>query len=245
MELVMDLASLGHAARNQAAIKVRQPLSEVAFSLGSKEEARALVRYADLLSDELNVKHVRVLGSAGEAVSYSLNPLPKQLGQKYKGLSPKVRAAILALDAELAAHELMEGRPVQVNVDGQTLEILPAEVEVRAEARSGLTVASEGPYLAALSTELTPELVNEGLAREFVRRAQDLRKQANFDIADRILLYVSATPKMAEALRVFQDYVMGETLAVEMNWMAPPPSAPTATAEFDGEQVTIGILKAV
>jgi isoleucyl-tRNA synthetase len=242
MELVMRLASLGHAARNQAAIKVRQPLAGVAFSLSSKEEAAALDRYADLLSDELNVKQVSVLGSAGEAVSYSLNPLPKQLGQKYKGQFPAVRAALLALDSEQAARKLLDGQQVQVVVDGQAYDILPGEVEVRAEARSGLTVASEGPYLAALHTELTPELVNEGLAREFVRRVQDLRKQADFDIADRIRLWVQATPKLAGAIRAHRDYVMGETLAVELNEGAPPAGA-TTTAEFDGEEVTVGVAK--
>src|SRR5690606_34249601 len=111
-----------------------------------------------------------------------LKPLPKQLGQKYKALFPKVAKAIQELDAEQAARELLAGRLVRVTVEGVGLDIQPDEVEVRAEARTGLEVASEGAYLAALSTELTPELVHEGLAREFVRRVQDLRKQADFDI---------------------------------------------------------------
>jgi isoleucyl-tRNA synthetase len=107
MKLVMRFASLGHAARNQAAIKVRQPLSEAAFSVSGSDEARALDQYAELLEDELNVKQVRAMGSTGEAVSYILNPLPKQLGQKYKGQFPAVRAAIIELDAESAARALL------------------------------------------------------------------------------------------------------------------------------------------
>ena len=82
-----------------------------------------------------------------------------------------------------------------LQVEGQEFEILPDEVEVRLEARSGLAVAAEGAYVAALDTELTPELVREGLAREFVRRLQELRKQADLDVADRIRLFVSATPE--------------------------------------------------
>src|SRR5271157_2516639 len=78
MALVMKLASLGHAARNKANRKVRQPLAEAAFSVGSAEERGVIAQYVDLLEDELNVKHVRVLDTAGEAVAYSLNPLPKQ-----------------------------------------------------------------------------------------------------------------------------------------------------------------------
>jgi isoleucyl-tRNA synthetase len=243
MELVIRLASLGHAARNAAAVKVRQPLSAVAFSMARAEESGALERFSDLLADELNVKQVRILGSAGEAVSYSLNPLPKQLGGKYKALFPRLRAAILALDANEAARTLLAGRPLQVSLDGQEYEIYPDEVEVRAEARAGLTVASEGAYLAALSTDLTPELVKEGLAREFVRRVQDLRKSADFDIADRIRLDVEASPGLLEAIQAHRDYIMSETLALELN-LRPPTNGATTTAEFDGERMAVGIERA-
>ncbi len=243
MELAMRLASLGHAARNQAQIKVRQPLSEVAFSVANQEEAQALVRYADLLADELNVKHVRALGSAGEVVSYGLKPLPKQLGQKYKGLFPKVSQALLALDAAQAGPALLAGRPVVVTVEDQRLEVQPDEVEVRAEARSGLVVASEGAYLAALKTELTPDLVQEGLAREFVRRVQDFRKQAEFDIADRIRLFVQATPLLAAAIEAQRDYIMGETLTVELISGATTEGI-AGQAEFDDESVRFSVIKA-
>jgi isoleucyl-tRNA synthetase len=243
MALVMRLASLGHSARNQAALKVRQPLAEVAFSVGNPEEAHALERYSDLLTDELNVKKVRLLGSAGEVVSYTLKPLPKQLGQRFKGLFPRVASAISGLDPVPAAQSLLSGKPVQVEVDGVTLDIQPEEVEVRAEARPGLVVNSDGPYLAALDTILTPELVQEGMAREFVRRVQDLRKQADFDIADRIRLYVQATPGLADAILLFQEYITGETLARELVSAPPPAGAPTASLELDGEMVTFGVLK--
>ena len=243
MEMIMKLASLGHAARKQAEIKVRQPLAEAAFAVANSDEAKALHEYAELLADELNVKMVRALGSAGEAVAYTLNPLPKQLGQKYKAKLPALRAALLALDPEPAAKTFLEGKPVTVKVEGESYAILPEEVEVRVHAREGLTVASEGAYLCALKTELTSELVAEGLAREFVRRVQDLRKQADFDIADRIRLYVRATPKLTEALQAYRDYVMGETLTVEMTGGAPPAEAVLSEAEFDEEKVTIGVVK--
>ena len=243
MDLITRLASLGHAARSQAAIKVRQPLAEVAFSLGSAAEAEALEQYADLLADELNVKQVRLLSSAGEVISYRLNPLPKQLGQKYQARYPTIRKAILALDAEQAALALLGGKAVPVTLDGETYEILPEEVEVRAEARSGLVVASEGPYLAALKTDLTAELLREGLAREFVRRVQDLRKQAGFDIADRIRLYATASPVLAEAIQEHSEYIKGETLATELYVAEPPDDATTTTAEFDGQQVKFGVVK--
>ena len=243
MELVMRLASLGHSARNLAGIKVRQPLAEAAFSVANAEEVRSLEQYSDLLEDELNVKQVRSLNSAGEAVSYSLNPLPKQLGQKYKAQYPAVRKAILDLDAEKAARLFMNGEPVEVVVDGATMVILPEEVEVRAEARSGLAVASEGAYLCALTTDLTPELVREGLAREFIRRVQDFRKQSELDIADRIRLHVEASPRLSEAIRDYREYIMGETLAVEMDSAYSPNGTPETTVEFEGERARIALEK--
>jgi isoleucyl-tRNA synthetase len=244
MRLVMRLASLGHSARNQAAIKVRQPLAEAAFSVGSQKEVQALDTYADLLADELNVKKVSALSSAGEAVSYGLNPLPKQLGQKYQSKFPEVRKAILALDAQGSAQALLNGESISVNVGDESLEILPDEVEVRAEARSGLEVASEGAYLAALKTDLTPELVREGLAREFVRRVQDLRKQADFDIADRIDTYVDASETLAQAIEEHRDYIMGETLTLEMKSGEPPAEAVSGEFEFDGQEAKVGLVRA-
>ena len=244
MALVMKLASLGHAARNKANRKVRQPLSEVAFAVANREEDAIVVEHADLLEDELNVKRVRLLNAAGEAVSFALNPLPKQLGQKYGNLFPELRKAILALDVEKTAPVLLAGQTVHVEVAGLGYEILPEEVEVRVQAKSGYAVAAEGAYLAALVTDLTPELVQEGLAREFVRRVQDLRKSADFDIADRIHLYYTATPGLLEAVAAFKEYVMGETLALDLIAGSNPDGLASVEDEFDQEKVCVSLKKA-
>jgi isoleucyl-tRNA synthetase len=245
MELVLRLVSLGHAARNKAEIKVRQPLAEVAFAVGKAQEARVVEEYQETLANELNVKQVRALGEAGEAITYSLNPLPRQLGSKYKDQFPQVRKALLDLDPAAAAEKLLADHPVEVEVNGETLQILPEEVEVRANAKTGLTVAQEGAYLAALSTELTPELVKEGLAREFIRRVQDFRKQADLDISDRITVYYQASEKLGGAVEAHQDYIMGEVLAVEMHAAAPPEDVltPEEPFTFEGEEVTLGLIK--
>ena len=241
MALVMKLASLGHAARNKANRKVRQPLAEVAFAVGSMDELAVPERYADLLEDELNVKHVRMLSAAVEAVSFALNPLPKQLGQKYGGRFPGIRQALLALDATPAAQKLLAGESVVVMANGETIMVLPEEVEVRMQAREGYAVASDGAYLAALTTELTPELVREGLAREFVRRVQDLRKTAGLDIADRIHLRYTVSPLLSESIAAFREYIMNETLALELEEGDPTESMSVVGDEFDGEQVTVGL----
>ncbi len=243
MALVMRLVSLGHSARQKANRRVRQPLREAAFSVGNVQERAAVERFADLIADELNVKNVRLLDASTEAVSHSLKPLPKQLGQKYGNRFPAIQKAILALDPEQAARTLLNGQPLRVEVDGETFEILPEEVEVRAQARSGFAVAEEGPYLAALVTELTPELIAEGLAREFVRYVQDLRKQAELEIADRILLYVEASEGLRRAIETHRDYIQNETLTVELHFEKPAPDLPQRRESFDGETVHFGIQK--
>ncbi len=243
MAVVMKLASVGHAARNKANRKVRQPLAEAAFSVGNLEEQKAIQKYADILEDELNVKHVRALDAATEAVAYEIKPLPKQLGQKYGKQFPAIRTALMALDAEKVAKTLLADEPVRLEVGSEVFDILPEEVEVRSLAKEGYAVASEGAYLAALVTDLTPELEKEGLAREFVRRVQDLRKSAEFDISDRIKVSYEATPKLAEALHDFKDYVMAETLTVEMKAEKPSVDLPQVTSEFDEETVTVGVEK--
>jgi isoleucyl-tRNA synthetase len=246
MAVIMKLASLGHAARKQAELKVRQPLTEAMFSLASPGEFQALERYGNLLADELNVKKVGLVHSAGEAVSYSLNPLPRQLGQKYKARMPAIRAALMALDPEPAALTFLDHRAVRVTVDGDFYDILPEDVEVRLSARHGLAVAADGAYLCALRTDLTPELEAEGLAREFIRHVQELRKHAEFNIADRIKLWVRATPRLAEAIATHQEYIKGETLAVELASVQSfniSQALKVLEVDFDGEKVTIGIMK--
>ncbi len=244
MNLVMKLTSLGHAARNKANCKVRQPLSEAAFAVSNREEVAVLKEYVELLADELNVKTVRSLNSAAEAVSYALNPLPKQLGQKYGNRFPEIRKAILAMDAEQTSQKLLAGDSIAVTINGEDMLILPEEVEVRIQAKEGYAVGSEGAYLAALVTDLTPELVQEGLVREFVRRVQDLRKTANLEIADRIHLYYSASDELAYAVNAFASYIQTETLSVRITSGQVPSDSVKIDDEFDQQKLTIGIRKA-
>ncbi len=243
MNLVMKLVSLGHAARNKSKIKVRQPLQEAAFAVSNLHDSKVVEEYAELLKDELNVKNVRSLSAASEAAAYELVPLPKQLGQKYKDQYPAIRSAILAQNAEKSATALLNGEGLKISVDGTELEILPEEVEVRMQAKQGFEVASEGAYLAALVTTLNDELVDEGLMREFVRRVQEARKQADFEIADRIKLVYSCSPKLKKAIEGFREYIQDETLAVELEGDKTPNTLPNMSDEFDGESLTIWLEK--
>lgn len=244
MSLVMRLVSLGHAARNKANRKVRQPLSEAAFSVGNVDDRPAVAAFADVIADELNVKKVRLLDASTEAVSHTLKPLPKQLGQKYGNKFPLIQRAVLALDPEAAAKTLTSGRPLLVTVEGVDYDLLPDEIEVKAMAREGFAVAEEGAYVAALVTELTPDLVREGLAREFVRRVQDLRKQADLDVADRIALYVTASDGLKAAVQAYHDYIIAETLTVTLKFAPAPEGASSVQDAFDGETLSVGLVKA-
>ncbi|HLO17878.1 MAG TPA: DUF5915 domain-containing protein, partial [Anaerolineales bacterium] len=172
-----------------------------------------------------------------------VKPLPKQLGQKYGNKFPAIQKAILAMNSEEAAHTLLEGKPLKVQADGQSYDVLPEEVEVKALAKEGFAVAEEGAYVAALVTELTPELVKEGLAREFVRRVQDLRKSADLDVADRIELFIEASPALKSAIEAHRDYITAETLTSNLVFGNPPEGASIAEDGFDGENVRVGLVK--
>ncbi len=244
MQLVMRLASLGHAARSKANRKVRQPLAEAAFSVVNVNERPALSQYSDLLMDELNVKKIRLLDASTEALQHTVKPLPKQLGQKYGNRFPVIQKAILALNSEAVAQALLTDGKLKVDVDGESYEILPEEVEVKSLAREGFAVAEDGGYVAALVTELTPDLVAEGMAREFVRRVQDFRKESGLDVADRIYLYVSASEELRRAIQRHSDYISTETLARELLFSAAPDGTASIEDSFDGETVTIALVKA-
>ncbi|WP_345322773.1 isoleucine--tRNA ligase [Candidatus Villigracilis proximus] len=243
MNLVMKLVSLGHSARQKANRKVRQPLAAAAFSVGTATERKALISNMDTIADELNVKEVRLLDSATEAVSHTVKPFSKQLGQKYGNKFPAIQKAILAMNAEEVASTFMAGKPLEVKAGDETFQIISEEVEVKAQAKSGFAVAEDGAYVAALVTDLTPELLAEGLAREFIRRAQDLRKTADLDVVDRIELFIEATPILKSAIQTHEDYIKSETLTVQLTFASAPASTSVAEDAFEGETVKIGLVK--
>ncbi|MDF1539390.1 MAG: class I tRNA ligase family protein [Candidatus Thorarchaeota archaeon] len=241
MDLVLQLVSLGHASRNKANVKLRQPLSEIAFGVGLDKERKVVQRYADVLRSELNVKNVRLLDVVAEVISYDLKPLPKQLGQKYGARFPAVRKAILELDTRDASTRLQAGESVKVTIDGEVLEILPEEVEVKVEAREGFSTSSEGSYVSALTTEITPELEFEGLARDFVRRVQDLRKSSELNIDDEIEVQYFASKRVSDAVEANEEYITDETLATSLKKVKKPVGKFNATYTFGEEKISLAI----
>ena len=246
MRLAQRLVSLGHAARNSANLKVRQPLSEAVFVVRDASERPVVEALAGTIADELNVKQVRVVASADEMVSYKLNPLPQVLGRALKGDFPKVQRALregAPDDVERWAKALLAGENVTVTVDGQEYTVTSEQVEVQQEAAEGYAVSEEYGYLAALKTELTDDLIREGLAREFVRRIQTLRKDADFEISDRITVSYQAGEKVRAAVEAHRAYIQTETLADALIEAAPENGARSEAFEIDGESVVIGVRR--
>jgi len=242
-QLVMKLVSLGHAARNNAKVKVRQPLAKVAVSIKSDEEAAAVERLRELLLDELNVKGFERLQDAADVAQVSLNLFPQQLGKKFGAKFPALRAAVAQLDQAQLARELQAGQPIKINVNGEEHLIAPGEADVKVAPKAGWAVATDGGYTVAVSTELTTELAQEGLAREVVRRVQDLRKKADFRIQDRITAYYKAEGQLAEAIAAWADYIKTETLSEELTDTDAPHGLVTDKATIDGEPLTLAVRR--
>ncbi len=257
MRVVQKLVSLGRAARENAEIGVRQPLSLAMFVTRNRAEAESVIALTDLLESELNVKQVKILLGADEVVSYALNPLPMYLGKKFGKDFPKVQKALRegAPDQVRAwAKALLDGQAVQVKLDGVTYEVLPNECEVKQNAAEGYAVAEDGGYLAALDTTLTEALIQEGLAREVVRRIQATRKDADFEVDDRIEIVYSADAKLTSAIEQFAEYIKAETLAVSMvagevpegffrAEFLPNPNDPKNDNSVRGEALVLGVKR--
>jgi len=240
--LVMRLVSLGHGARNRAGLKLRQPLAQALFQVRSESEAESLRRLADQVLDELNVKELVFLEDAGQVVDYIVSPVAHLLGKKYGAFFPKVRAALAELDRAELARRVQAGETVVLDIVGQTVNLLPEELEVRIEAKAGYAVAEEAGYLAAVSTTLDKDLIQEGLAREIVRRIQTMRKDAGLRIEDRITTYYQAGPTLWEVMEVLSEYVRGETLSTELVESELPAEAYAQNFKIEGEEITLGLV---
>ena len=249
MELAQRVTSLGHAARQNANLKVRQPLAQVIVRTRSADEEQALRRLQQLLLDELNVKEMVFTNASGDLVDVTVFAYPKQLGQKYGKGYPKIRAAMSAMDQLELASRFQAGEAVAVVAEGETYAVAPEDVEVRVTPRAGYSVAEQGGYLVAVTTELDNALIQEGYARELVRRIQQLRKDAGLEITDRIVTYVADSDLVHEVLAHFGAYVRDETLSVDLVQVHPaqgdviPAHLPQATFELGDRQVTVAIGK--
>lgn len=252
MALAQRLVSLGLAARMTVRQRVRQPLRRAEFAVRDASEAAVVEGLADLIQSELNVKQVGVV-RADDArslvkVLYSLNPLPHLLGKKYgkdfRRLQMALREGEQAF-VQPVAEALLRGENAQVTLEGDTFEVTPEEVEVKVlrEVTEGYAVAEEGGYVAVLDTQLTPDLINEGLAREVVRRIQTMRRDAEFNINDTISITYTASERLSAAIEQFADYIQAETLGETLVQGVPGDGFHREDFEIDNERLSVGVQR--
>lgn len=245
MALARQIASLGLAARKESNLKVRQPLAKaLVHASGQAKTAPSLdAELVEIITDELNVKALEFVQDASQLVTYQLLPDNKLLGPRFGARFPKVRQALVALDPTQVAASLQADQPVTLQVDDEAIELAPDEILVQTQPAAGLAVAADKGLTVAIDKVLTPALRLEGLARELVRQVQEMRKQAGFEIADRITLYYQAGEMLSQAFVDWQAYIQSETLTIKLVNSTPPEGAYVETKTLEGETVMLGVEK--
>ncbi|HWK79306.1 MAG TPA: DUF5915 domain-containing protein, partial [Thermomicrobiales bacterium] len=245
MTAVLAVVKLGRAARSEANLKVRQPLPAILVHTPDPADAEAVVRLKDQILDELNVKDVRALDELGDVVSHEIKPNLPVLGPKYGKQLGAIRAALGAANPGDVAATVERGETVALTLkDGATVDLLPEEVFVSLRKREGFAAAQGPEATVVLDTTLTPELVQEGIARDVVRAVQDARKQLELNIEDTIALTYDAPAKIADAIAAFSDYVAREVLAVSLEAGTDLAGRDGYTeVNVGGEQVAISIVR--
>lgn len=240
--LLMRLVSLGHAARNKAGLKVRQPLAQLLMKVHTPEEREVIEGLADQVLEELNVKSLAFVEEP-DLVEYKVEPDPRLLGPKYGALYPKIKGALTSLDTYSLVEKVRSGEKVEVTIEGQRVALLPEEVKIEPLPRGGLAVAEEGGYLVGVTTTLTEELRREGLAREVVRRIQTLRKEADFKIEDTIVTCFEAHPILVEVMEEHGEYIKRETLSTALVQGGAPPGHITKSYSIEGYNITLALKR--
>ncbi|UWG96872.1 isoleucine--tRNA ligase [Dehalobacter sp. DCM] len=210
MDLVRNLVTLGRSAREQVRIKVRQPIQKILVD--GKYEA-LIADLIPLIQEELNVKDVVFANNLSDFMHFSLKPNFKTAGPVFGSKIKLLGKALESLDAAAAAPKLEAGDVLTVTVDGEQLTFNKEYVLVTISAKEGFTVTMENNLFVILDTTLTRELLDEGLARELVSKVQQMRKNYNFEMMDRIRIYFDGDDEVTQAITSYQDYIKVETLA--------------------------------
>jgi isoleucyl-tRNA synthetase len=243
MEAVRRLASLGRAAREREGVRVRQPLAAMQVAVPTEVRPLATSELLALLAEEVNVREVRVVASDEDLVRLRPKPNFRALGKVYARDTPRAAEAVRHLTAE-QLRGLEAGTPQTVRVDGRTFEYRPEDVIVEREVLSEWLVESDGALVAALDPRLTPELREEGMAREVVHRVQRLRKAADYDYNTRIELSISGAGDVLAAAEAFRGFIAGETLARRLDVGADLPEFDVReTVDIDGREVVLSLRR--
>ncbi len=241
MDAAIKLVTLGRAARNTVQIKVRQPLQEMKVKLPAGIDEANVEPLLQVIAEEINVKEITFIADTTQVAEYSVMPNFKELG-------PKVGSAINALKTALATlsendiKTLLATKELKVSADGRVFHLTSDEVQVRLTGKNNFAVAADGGFTVALTTEITDDLRDEGLARELVNKIQNMRKDADYQVTDTIDVSIASTPRVAAAAKKHLAYIKKETLAKSINFA---DSADGFRREWDvnGEPATLTIKR--
>lgn len=237
MDTVLQIKTLGLAARNSAAIKSRQPLSEV---LVQSEHALEPM-FAEIIAQELNVKEIRFAEDTSEYTVYSFKPQLKLLGAKYGKQLNEVRTALGEVDGARAMAELKSTGVMTLTLSTGDIKLTEEELLISVSQKEGYAVEADKGYTVVLNTQLTPELIEEGFVREIISKIQTMRKDAGFEVMDNIRVYCGDNERIKEILEKGREEISENTLTEEFVFGSVKGYA--ADWDINGEKVTLGIEK--
>lgn len=236
MELVLEIVALGRSARNDVAIKIRQPLQEM-FIRSEKGECDSL--YLGIIAEELNVKSVKFVQDATLFSDYQFKPQLKLLGRKFGKQIGEVREALAALPGQATMQKLQDTGTVSILLSTGSAELTEEEVLVETVKAEGFATVADRGLTVTLSTALTPELVEEGFVREVISKVQSMRRDADFDVMDHITVYASGSQRLMEIVEKFKTDIARDVLANAI--LINQEGGISADWDINGEMAKLGV----
>ena len=239
MSALLSVVGLGRACRAAANLKVRQPLSTLYVKGTSFDEA-----FSALAEDELNVKKVVFTDDARAFTTYNLKPQMRTLGPKYGKLLGRIGQHLKELDGNDVVDAFSRGETVTFTLDGTEVVLAKDDVLTEATQKPGFSAQMEGEVTVVLDCNLTPELIAEGYQREMVSKLQNMRKDAGFEVSDRIEVTYEAEDELAAAIEAGRDFIMQSVLATSFARAAAPEGAVSQEWDLNGKKAVLSVRKA-
>ncbi len=237
MEELLEIVVLGRACRNTANIKNRQPIG----TMYVKAEKAMDKFYTDIIADELNVKEVKFADDVESFISYSFKPQLRTVGPKYGKLLNGIRTALSEIDGTAAMKELRDNGVLVLDIGGNRVELAEEDLLIETAQSEGYVTETDGETSVVLDTNLTPELIQEGFVREIISKVQTMRKEAGFEVMDKIIVYAKDNDKIMDIMKANQDEIKREVLAE--NIILGEAEGYTKEWNINKEAVTLGVSK--